>query len=579
MQSRLLHLLPPKQHFGLLRRLNHFDIFNKKPQTETVSNKNTDLLQLYSSLRENAMKKSKELLEDVGKAERCAAATIKLADEALENLHRATDLAPFIATLNRATKEEESADRLIATTNKRLASEVKLFKVLRAAKHSLKDDDARFCAGLLLADFDSAALKRKMLRSFHEQHDKVTSELHERLWSSVDYALDATALQRFQRCYTPTELMRTVDPRIRFKVQNFLSAILNKVDPILWLKDEQLRALKVGDVDRRKGKSKKLEARRFYTSKMQNFNRFQEISSYFSLRDCMQGVSKLLESLYGVKLQPVGESEEPWVKLAVVNSNDELMGHVYCDFFSRKTKPEHEWQVALDPRSKAVLVCLNLKSTLLSPWSVSDLFHEMGRAVHSIVNADSVSLTAANRVTDYSEVPGALMEHFARDPRVLKTFARHHRTGEAIGQRVLDLIAESYKGEQVARMHLCYDPVKDRIRIDHPGCRSEEQREAKFYAGHVLSRAIASRVWRKLFKKDPFDGRAARAYRGKVKEDGKKACEDLLGEKLCPDELVRTLVEDFCDNNGFVDAVTKKGANLYEIEYDLIEADDKYIYY
>ena len=98
--------------------------------------------------------------------------------------------------------------------------------------------------------------------------------------------------------------MYTVDPYKRLNVEMFLDCATVKLDPIYYLGSEHLKDLKVEDVHRNRAKSDKLEAWRFYASKVPTPNHLSEISSYFSLGDCMRVISKLFESLYGVKLQP-----------------------------------------------------------------------------------------------------------------------------------------------------------------------------------------------------------------------------------------------------------------------------------
>ena len=125
-----------------------------------------------------------------------------------------------------------------------------------------------------------------------------------------------------------------------------------------------------------------------------------------------------------------------------------------------------------------------------------------------------------------------------------------------------------------------YDPVKDRFHTptvekeffsnltqnrpfchEHPLSQSGELGQPNCYARNVFSREIAKRLWRKLFEEDPFDRRAAQAYRSKA-NGGRKAYEDLLREKQCANELVKTLFKEFYSNSGFGDAVTRKGTNL-----------------
>lgn len=221
------------------------------------------------------------------------------------------------------------------------------------------------------------------------------------------------------------------------------------------------------------------------------------LSSYFSLGVVIQGISRLLTRLYGIKLVPrktmVGETWHPDVRrLDVVSDTDGHIAVLYCDLFFRPDKspnPAHftlrcsreifESELAevqgqiiaeeMTPRftspelaatdgmsfsrqGKTVkqlptiaLVCdfqpaSNTKShpTLLSFYQVETLFHEMGHAVHSILARTSFQNVSGTRcATDLAELPSTLMEYFAADPAVLSTFARHYETDEPLPYELL----------------------------------------------------------------------------------------------------------------------------------------------
>ena len=70
------------------------------------------------------------------------------------------------------------------------------------------------------------------------------------------------------------------------------------------------------------------------------------ITEYFSLGVCMEGLNMLYSRLFKVSLEieesAPGEIWHPDVyKLAVrdLENNGSLMGYIYCDFFSREDKP------------------------------------------------------------------------------------------------------------------------------------------------------------------------------------------------------------------------------------------------
>ncbi|KAL8954018.1 MAG: hypothetical protein Q9222_000140 [Ikaeria aurantiellina] len=237
------------------------------------------------------------------------------------------------------------------------------------------------------------------------------------------------------------------------------------------------------------------------------------MSAYFSLGTVMQGLSRLFNQLYGVRLVPVAVSPgETWDhdvrRLDVV---DESKGHIavlYCDLFSRPGKspnPAHftlrcsrriypseieeastshpdldplqavndGMAVSHDPSTNTTwqlptiaLICdfeaPNPKDTkqlteptLLSFRSVQTLFHEMGHAIHSILGRTACHVVSGTRcATDFAELPSVLMEHFAADPHVLGLFARHWQTDAPLPyDMVAERLAMDRKGQGLETEH------------------------------------------------------------------------------------------------------------------------------
>lgn len=220
--------------------------------------------------------------------------------------------------------------------------------------------------------------------------------------------------------------------------------------------------------------------------------------AYFALGHVMQGLSRLFESLYGIRFVPretqIGEIWDPEVRrLDVQTESGEHIATMYCDLFSRPNKPpnpahftlmcsreisEEEVQdcavrneplnygmpvlTKIDPSSGRAahfqipviaLVCdfpdTHLSTdqpSLLSISSVVTLFHEMGHAVHSFLGRTSLQGIAGTRcATDFAELPSILMEYFAMNADVLKMFASHWQTGETIPDELITALKQEQK--------------------------------------------------------------------------------------------------------------------------------------
>jgi peptidyl-dipeptidase Dcp len=70
---------------------------------------------------------------------------------------------------------------------------------------------------------------------------------------------------------------------------------------------------------------------------------------------------------------------------------------------------------------------------LLSFGDAKTLFHEFGHALHALLSNVTYPMIAGTSVLkDWSELPSQLYEHWLERPEILRRFARHYRTGEAM---------------------------------------------------------------------------------------------------------------------------------------------------
>jgi peptidyl-dipeptidase Dcp len=81
---------------------------------------------------------------------------------------------------------------------------------------------------------------------------------------------------------------------------------------------------------------------------------------------------------------------------------------------------------------------------LLNYEEVSTLYHEFGHALHGLLSDctyETISGTAVSR--DFVELPSQIMENWAGEPEVMKTYAFHYQTGEVIPQNLIDKMKNS----------------------------------------------------------------------------------------------------------------------------------------
>ena len=80
---------------------------------------------------------------------------------------------------------------------------------------------------------------------------------------------------------------------------------------------------------------------------------------------------------------------------------------------------------------------------LLSFDNVVTLFHEFGHAMHgTLTDVKYGSMAGTSGPRDFIELPSQLLEHWASEPQVLKSFATHYETGEPIPDELIEKLFE-----------------------------------------------------------------------------------------------------------------------------------------
>ena len=186
-----------------------------------------------------------------------------------------------------------------------------------------------------------------------------------------------------------------------------------------------------------------------------------ETKPYFSLDNIRNGIFYVAKRLYGLQFEkredvPVYHQEvEVW---EVKEADGTHVGLLYMDFFPRDGKRVGAWNTGFRDQAykdgKKVrypitsIVCNFTRPgadspALLSLDEVNTLFHEFGHALHHLFTDGPYQRTAGNVPRDFVELPSQFMENWVTEPEVLKVFAKHYQTGEAIPDELVQKIVNS----------------------------------------------------------------------------------------------------------------------------------------
>ncbi|KAF9454102.1 mitochondrial intermediate peptidase [Macrolepiota fuliginosa MF-IS2] len=182
--------------------------------------------------------------------------------------------------------------------------------------------------------------------------------------------------------------------------------------------------------------------------------------------------------------------------------------------------------------------------TVLEWQEVMTLFHEMGHAMHSMIGRTEYQNVSGTRcATDFVELPSILMEHFLKSRQVLQLFdldgfkgLRHFSNhGEdpcnsidTYSQILLASLDQIYHSPAVlddasfSTTHELASLHNTKGLIPHvPGTSFQTQFGHLFgygatYYSYLFDRAIASRVWKQVFEKDPLNRELGEKYKQEV---------------------------------------------------------------
>lgn len=271
----------------------------------------------------------------------------------------------------------------------------------------------------------------------------------------------------------------------------------------------------------------------------------EEVKPYFSEDKVLKGAFEVAKKLFEITFterDDLPKYREDIRTFVVEDFNNQVIGIFYTDFTQRPNKGGGAWMNTFRSQSKfegkTIPIVINVCNfppknvdgvSLLSFEQVETLFHEFGHGLHGLlsdVNYPSLSGTAVTR--DYVEFPSQMMENWAREPEVIKTFAKHYITGETIPDELLAKISEAgtfnegfETSEYVAAAHLdmAFHMEKDSIEdidafedetLKNLGLIPEiESRYRSTYFGHIFaggySSGYYSYLWTEVLEADAFE--------------------------------------------------------------------------
>ena len=216
----------------------------------------------------------------------------------------------------------------------------------------------------------------------------------------------------------------------------------------------------------------------------------QEIKNYFPDYKVIEGLFKVVESIYGICIHK--EITEIWHKdvtfYKIKNKSNKIIGYFYLDLYARKNKRGGAWMDEAISKFKfpneqtypvAYLTCnftapVNNNSSLLTHDEVITLFHEFGHGLHHLLTEiNDYGVSGIQGVEwDAVELPSQFMENFCWEWSVIKNMTEHIESKKTMPKLLFNKLLKSknfQSGMQTTRqvefalfdimLHSTYNPI------------------------------------------------------------------------------------------------------------------------
>jgi peptidyl-dipeptidase Dcp len=187
----------------------------------------------------------------------------------------------------------------------------------------------------------------------------------------------------------------------------------------------------------------------------------ESLKPYFSLENVRTAMFEVATKLYGITFKErndIPKYQQDVRTFEVLDTDGSHLGILYMDFFPRPSKEGGAWmnnyrdQYVVGDSSVTPIVTTVFNFTkptgdtpsLLTFEEVSTMFHEFGHSLHGLLSKCTYrKLSGSSTPRDFVELPSQVMENWAAEPEVMKMYARHYKTGEAIPQAMIDKLEAS----------------------------------------------------------------------------------------------------------------------------------------
>lgn len=257
-----------------------------------------------------------------------------------------------------------------------------------------------------------------------------------------------------------------------------------------------------------------------------------QLRPYFKLENVRDGIFYVANQLYGITFTQLNNVPMPHAESTVFECKDEDGSHIgilYFDMFARPgQKSGGAWCSGFRSQTykngekvtPLVLIVGNFtrpngdEPALLSTDEAETFFHEFGHALASLLK-DVHYYGVGGMTRDFVELPSQIMEHWAFEPEVLKVYAKHYQTGEAIPQELIDKMVNAGKyGQGFATTEYLAASLLDmdyHILKEIPANLDVNAFEAKMLKGRGLVPQIAPR-YRSTYFGHTFGGGYTAGY-------------------------------------------------------------------